>query len=341
MDDLLVHRGANRRGVTLVPLERRHAATHAYLALGYNVGVFMWTQFADEPLSNFIRAEGKINATDFVAAMNYVYIDPAGALQISDGPRESVAQIAYTHYIAHWPLFGTAPPPHLIGHSLGSQLVVYLSELVLTSSPEGVVPRRVTLLDPVFSDSAKPYLLRNNCGLDVASVLGCYMGHLTTAGVAVELYRASFINRCIFSSDNNAQMVMHSAAVALKFTEWGSTNDGYCWNSDLLTHFTSKNVQHLAKQIYEQHRVVIEWYLRSGLEPSAPRICRRRTVGGKEVCDPTRTAAPSGGMADADILAWATAEPKQCFYQFLGVSTKNASPSDDLFYVDDCFAFNK
>lgn len=316
-------------------------AVAAYLALGYNVGVFQWTQFADEPLTNFIRAEGKINATDFVAAMNYVYMTPDDTLQVADGPGESVTQIAYAHYIAHWPIGTDIPAPHIIGHSLGSQLVVYLAEIILTSDPEATLPRRVTLLDPVFSDSAKPYLMRNNCGLDIPSVLGCYMGHLVDAEIAVDLYRASFINRCIFSSDNNVQMVMHSAAVALKLTEWGSMNDGYCWNSDLLTHFTTARIGNLAKQISEQHRAVIEWYLRSGLESSVPRICRKRTVGGKEVCDPTRTAAPSGAMSDEDVLGWATGDPKQCFYQFLGPSTKNASPSDDLFYVDDCFAFNK
>lgn len=312
-------------------------AALAYLGLGYNFGVFLWTQFADEPLTNFIRAEGKLNATDFVAAMNYVYIDKNGDLEISDGPAESVSQLAYIHYLAHWGPGLNPNPPHIIGHSLGSQLVVYLAETILTGGGSALLPRRVTLLDPVFSDSAKPYLRRNNCGLDISSVLGCYMGQLVDAGVAVELYRSSFINRCIFSSDNNAQMVLHSAAVALKLTKWGSVNEGYCWNSDLLSHFSSSKVEHLGRQITEQHRAVIEWYIRSGLEASAPRICKKRG----DQCDPTRTMAPSGAASDEDILRWAREDPKKCFFQFPGLSTKNSDPSDDLFYVDDCFAFNK
>jgi hypothetical protein len=56
-------------------------------------------------------------------------------------------------------------------------------------------------------------------------------------------------------------------------------------------------------------------------------------------------------MPTADVLDWATrmvavsgnpgGGAKACFYQFDEyASTRSVSPSDDLFFVDDCFRFN-
>lgn len=311
-----------------------HPAVIAHLLLGRNVGVFQWVQFADEPLTNFIRAEGKIDATDFVGAMEYVYIDAAtNETRLGDGPSVSVSQQAAEHFRAH----GFQERVHLIGHSLGTQLVVYLAhKLVIETSPEtrGRVDR-VTMLDPVFSDSAKPYLHRNACGQDVASVLGCYMRQLLDAGVAVELYRASFINRCIFSSENNALMTNNSAAVALRLTEWGAVKDGYCWNADLLSHITPKTINRLVVQLYNQHRAVIGWYVRSGLAERVPRICIREGSG---LCRPQRAAAVTALMPDSQVLMWANSD--SCLMQFDDRGTRNSDPSDDLFYTEACASFN-
>lgn len=330
------------------------AAVSEYLRLGKNVGVFQWTQLADEPLTNFIRAEGKLDAVDFVASTEYVYLDSAGTQHVADAPRKSVSQIAYEHYQALFPpeppsspLLPAPPTPspsphiHIIGHSLGAQLVVYLAEKIMRGGRARTpLVNRVTMLDPVFSDSAKPYFQRNPCGKDVATVLGCYMGQLRDAGVAVELYRASFINRCIFSSENNALMVNNSAAVALRLTEWGSVKDGYCWNSDLMAHPSVSRIENLGKQLYNQHRAVIEWYIKSSLGGSPPHLCLKGGGGGGggKTCARTRTMAVSGLMTDKEILRWAGSN--DCSYQFEDGGAKNSDPTDDLFYVNGCDQFN-
>jgi pimeloyl-ACP methyl ester carboxylesterase len=306
-------------------------AVLAHLGLGRNVGVFQWIQLADEPITNFIRAEGKLDAIDFVDGTRYVYIDEAGRPQTADGPLVSVSETAYQHYLAHWTGGAGQPRVHLIGHSLGAQLVVYLAQKVVAGGRARV--DRVTMLDPVYSDSAKPYLARNLCGVDIASVLGCYLGLLRDAGVAVDLYRASFINRCIFSSENNAQMINNSAAVSLTFAEWGDARDGYCWNEHLMTHMTVHNLKGLGRQISNQHAAVVTWYVRSGLS-KPPAVCMRKGAA----CERTRTSAVSGAMSDADVLRWAGRG--ECMYQYANAGTKNADPVDDLFYLADCANFN-
>jgi len=304
--------------------------------LGRNIGVFQWVQLADEPLSNFIRAEGKIQSTDYVGGTEYLYIDRAsGSIKVADGPLFSVADIAHAHFRAHWPSEVEAGRVHIVGHSLGAQLVVHLAKKLIDDGFGRENLRRVTMLDPVFSDSAKPFFHDNVCGREDSAVLGCYMSLLLAADIAVELYRASFINRCIFSSENNALMVNNSAAVALKFTQWGSVQDGYCWNADLLSHVSPHSVHSLVTQLYNQHRAAIEWYVKSRLGGAAPRICVKRGTSG---CDKTRAPAISGMSSDEDVLRWARGE--SCLFQYVDKGSKNADPSDDLFYVSPCEKFN-
>jgi len=322
-----------------------------WLALGYNFGVFEWTQFADEPLSNFMRAEGKLNATDFLSGTEYLYVDPHKNLAPpADGPRKSVAQYLYEHYVDHFPAAegsegSEVAGPRIYAHSLGTQLIVFFTELLITDTGapnKAQPPDRIALLDPVFSVEAKPYFVGNPCGRDTSDVLGCYMAQILARGIAVELYRSSFINRCIFSSENNAPMVANSAAAALKFNEWGTQKEGYCWNSELLSHFNRGNINKLSNQLYNQHKSVIGWYLASFITPNPPRICIKKD---DNRCDATRSLALSAAMPTADVLEWAhttiKSGMKACFYQFDEyASTRSVSPSDDLFFVDDCFRFN-
>lgn len=308
----------------------------AEILLGRNIGVFQWVQLADEPLSNFIRAEAKIKSVDYVGGTEYLYVDrDSGSTRVADGPLIPVAELAHAHFLAHWPFAvnSSAGRVHIVGHSLGAQLVVHLAKHIVDAGRGPL--RRVTMLDPVFSDSAKPFYHNNPCGRDDAAVLGCYMGLILAADVAIELYRASFINRCIFSSENNAVMVNNSAAVALKLTQWGSVNDGYCWNADLLSHMTPHSVHALVTQLYNQHRAAVEWYVKSRVGGAAPRVCVRR---GESACDKTRAAAVSGMMSDEDVLRWARGS--NCLFQFVDKGSKNADPYDDSFFAAPCERFN-
>lgn len=314
-----------------------HPAVKSHLLLGRNFGVFQWVQFADEPLTNFIRAEGKIDDTEFVGGTKYVYLTHENISKVADGPDKTVSQVAFEHYRGH----NFQARVHIIGHSLGSQLVVYLGHKIISAPNTTDHPRprldRVTMLDPVFSDSAKSYLNRNLCGTDIASVLGCYMRLLLDQNVAVELYRASFINRCIFSSEDNALMTNNSAAVALRLTQWGSTKQGYCWNPNLLSHVSPESINQLIVQLYNQHRAVIEWYVRSSVSINPPRICIRDEKK-PSICKVQKSPSVNALMSDDKVIKWANTD--SCLFQFEDRGALNANPSDDLFYTESCSKFN-
>jgi hypothetical protein len=141
-------------------------------------------------------------------------------------------------------------------------------------------------------------------------------------------------------------MVENAAAAALKFNEWGTQKEGYCWNAELMSHMTKTNINRLSNQLYQQHRSVVGWYLASFITPNPPRICVRKS---DNRCDPTRSLALSAAMPTDEVLVWARrtvpvsggGSAKACFYQFDDyASTRSVTPADDLFFVDSCFHFN-
>ena len=317
-----------------------HPAVQAHVSLGKNVGVFQWTQFADEPITNFIRAEAKLVTSDFVSHMEYLYEDSDGSIKVADSAYNSVVDVAFEQYLLHAPFESRV---HFIGHSLGTQLVVYLAHKIVQHNEEksevpGFVPvrlDRVTMLDPVYSDADKPYNRRNTCGNDNSSVLGCYMHLILKSGIAIDMYRATFINRCIFSSEDDALMAYNSAAVGLKLTAYGSIKSGDCRNIDLFSHLSPKELSALGSQLKNQHRDVIAWFVSSFFTDSPPKICVKNKKG---ICKPTEAPSVHALMSDADVLEWARSN--KCLIQLDNAGTKNYDPSDDLFFVSDCQNFN-
>ena len=328
-----------------------------WLKLGWNVGVFQWAQYADEPLSNFERAEAKVWTPRYFMNMKYTYLDEHGNLAVGEGSMtESVSEI-FARQLAH--TFGILTEAaraelRLVGHSLGSQLVIRTAYLLLQRAAAGIatiMPGRVAALDPVFSPFRHAYLLQEACGETVLDDLGCYITALATAGVAPEIYRSSSINRCIESAEYNPALLGESAYEHLRLNAQGEQSEGYCRNSELFNDPANfpKRVSALINQVYYQHVSVVPYYMLSLYSP--PHTCGfagggTPSHGSHATCTATKNLALSAAMPTAQVLYWHNrtneSGEKLCFHQYdngdrstVG-STMTLDPGDDLFYIASC-----
>jgi hypothetical protein len=153
---------------------------------GWNVGMFYWTQFADDVqgkhLSDFVRAitypEMKIYSSQNKGGMRWAYLDSKGKPAFcykgkkncatlpmnTSGHPDSVSELAYYAYINAFPK-GYNKPIRITGQSLGTQLAIQLAHKVLENHhmPQ---PDEVVLLDPYFT----PGFHHINVGDDTESV---------------------------------------------------------------------------------------------------------------------------------------------------------------------------
>ena len=153
---------------------------------GWNVGLFYWTQFADDvqgkSISDFVRAitypEMKIYSSQNNAGMRWAYINRHGKPDFcyhgkkncvslpmtSSGHPVSVSELAYYAYINAFPK-GYDQPIRISGQSLGTQVAIQLTSKIINNHH---VPRpdELILLDPYFT----PGVHHINVGPDRESV---------------------------------------------------------------------------------------------------------------------------------------------------------------------------
>lgn len=152
----------------------------------WNVGLFYWTQFADDvqgkSISDFVRAitypEMKIYSSQNSAGMRWTYLDSKGKPQFcyhgkktcaplptnSSGHPVSVSELAYYAYINAFPK-GYNQPIRISGQSLGTQVAIQLTGKIIKNHH---IPRpdELILLDPYFT----PGIHHINVGPDRESV---------------------------------------------------------------------------------------------------------------------------------------------------------------------------
>lgn len=151
-----------RYPVTKTSLSPNYNTLHDWK--GWNVGVFYWTQFADE--QNVLDAEAKIYSTRGAQGMRWRYLNAnnqlayceAGALHCkmpvdTVGNVESIRQLLISDFREAMPTkissyHGLAL--RIAGQSLGTQLAIQLTAY-LVSHPALPQPTRLTLMDPYFS----------------------------------------------------------------------------------------------------------------------------------------------------------------------------------------------
>lgn len=331
-----------------------------WLLRGWNVGIFQWTQLADERLVNFVRAEARIWSPTYFADMRYTYLTAHGDIpRIADAPRNAtVADLFLRAYNGHAALLRPDVEMRLIGHSLGAQLVIRAAYMTLPHATRMQraapmrVPDRVALLDPVYSPHMPGYLANEACGQTIEGKMGCHIDDLARAGVAIEYYRFSFINKCIFSSQANSDIIRASAFSQPRIHIWGARPLGACYSHQLLSHVRAlaSNIRDIKKQMANQHIAAVPWYALSLIQP--PRRCiytdaapaNAEGTAPPSECRPIRSRALGAAMATRIVRQWAAPinGTKFCFHQFASDNTDENSPTltlspvDDLFYTKAC-----
>jgi hypothetical protein len=172
----------------------------AWLEDGWNIGAFVWTPLADE--SDVNDAEAKIWTTQATLGMRWR--TPDGRYVVGDVPDKAVAELFVDAYVAA--MKGQKNGAiRFAGHSLGNQVVTLAAKLVsdLVDAgrlPEVLRPKRVALLDPFWTPSAKDFLDGRTPG-EVAFEATL---SLIERGVLFERYTTSNFNDLAIGDANEA-----------------------------------------------------------------------------------------------------------------------------------------
>ena len=319
---------------------------------GYNVGVFLWTCFADERVMNFVYSEDQIYTTNGFVKMRYKVKDDKGRIRVLFAPQNmSVSDYFVEQWKFHFKEGRTYGPVTLVGHSLGTQVTLLSAYKIVKDDDISTKPDRLALLDAVMSPADKMYLENNPCGESISKVMGCMAKELNLAhDIAIEYYKSSFINRCLFSSNEFGDLIKYVAYSIVEQHYFGMHPLGSCWDKDLLHNID--NIKHygseLAYQINWQHVFIVPYYLMSIWIP--PHRCVASPD--EQNCTLTQDLALSAAMSRSEVLAWsrplAPDDPatKMCFKQYdecdiagrqmEGSSTMTLTSEDDMFYLKKC-----
>jgi hypothetical protein len=177
----------------------------SWLRGGYNVGVMYWNQFADE--GEVTDAEAKIWSTSGPRTMRWR--NSSGVY--SNGPTQSVGDLLFNSYKDNMAGY-TGNNIRILGHSLGNQLAIVVSKKISDAVTAGTInskllPKRVALLDPFYSNNAKSWLANQWTG----AVSRSYVSALKSKGVMFEAYRTSAVTNTIFVGDANTNLMKMTA----------------------------------------------------------------------------------------------------------------------------------
>ncbi|WP_234124845.1 cell adhesion domain-containing protein [Clostridium hydrogenum] len=169
-----------------------------WINAGWNIGIFYWNQFSDEPLVN--DAEAKIWSPSGPQGMRWRL--PDGSFQTTNTPNESAAQLFVDQYVQAMKGF-SGSEIRLVGHSLGNQMVINGGEIISNMVDDGKLPanlrpNRIALLDPYWSSGAKSYLGNKWTG----AVCRDYVTNLKNKGVVFEQYKTSDVDDFVVSDRN-------------------------------------------------------------------------------------------------------------------------------------------
>ena len=221
----------------------------SWIDAGWNVGVFDWGAFADEPF--VFDAEAKIWTTKGGAGMRWR--DEAGNYHEQRGPVVSAGELFYESYVQALADFSGAEL-RLAGHSLGNQmtasLLQQLTEAITNGDiPDALMPQRLGLLDPYWSPLEQDFLAGDTTGGRVREILE---QDVLPQGILIEWYRSSSLTDGKLISDANEelqtevvftelrprycgqadQVCKHDAAWQSYFLSFGSPPPPECERSD-------------------------------------------------------------------------------------------------------------
>ena len=333
-----------------------------YVGHSVNFGVFLWDQFGNNDVLRFVRTEDQIYTGHGFNDMGYVVEGAKGRTHMRDAPTDrTVPDYLIANWRFHFPNGRDYPRVELVGHSLGTQVVLrtayllYAREFGIDKKPDAV-----TLLDAVMSPGRKMHFEDSPCGWTVSLNMGCMARVLNlNFSVPIRYFKSSFINYCIFSAREDVDLVEYTAFAVAKFHMFGRHPLHSCWDSRLLgsVKHLNKYVDALAYQMTMQHTYIVPYYLLTKFFP--PYICTVNRTAEGQTCAETHSISLSAAMADADVLAWSRPPSghrgaKLCFHQFdehaAGVAhhanhtaedeetgpTMTLTPDDDLYFLKPC-----
>jgi hypothetical protein len=183
---------------------------YAWRQAGYNVGILYWNQFADE--AEVKDAEAKIWTASGPKTMRWR--NSSGVY--ANGPSQSAADLMFTSYKDNLAGY-SGSNIRLLGHSLGNQMAIVLTKKISDAVTAGSVnskllPKRVALLDPFYSQDPKSFLGNKWVG----EVCRTYVSELKGKGVIFEAYRTSAASSSGFIGDSNTGLMNMTAFSELK-----------------------------------------------------------------------------------------------------------------------------
>lgn len=204
----------DKNGVTY-----KHNNVKSYIDQGYNVGVYNWVQIADEEAdkrkwwhipSYPYSAEAKIWVTNFnlyKKPMRYRFSD-----QTFEFETEKTAPDLFVEKYIDAMKGYKGDYVQFDGHSLGNQMVLRSSDLLLDKAENGeidhsIVPDRVTLFDPYYSgnyDLNVNYKEDKNISLSVAATK--IANRLANKNISIQMIKSSQLTQMSAAGDINSDL---------------------------------------------------------------------------------------------------------------------------------------
>ncbi len=171
-----------------------------WIDAGWNIGLFDWGPFADEPV--VLDAEAKIWTANGPKGMRWR--DHAGSYQTAGVLNISAADLLYRTYLSALADY-RGPEIRIAGHSLGNQMATALvmrlvEDLGREDLPPHLLPKRLALLDPYWSPLARDFL---NGASTAETVRTDIEDDVLPEGILVEWYRSSSLTDGRVISDAN------------------------------------------------------------------------------------------------------------------------------------------
>lgn len=200
--------------------------TSAWRSAGYNTGIFYWTRFADE--SDVKVAESKIYSTTHNQGGLTMRVRTGASTYVASGLNKDAATLFYEAYKRAMTGY-TGNNIRLVGHSLGSQMVIRGAKLISEAIdrgeiPANLLPKRIALLDPAYLQNplpaGAPYY-----GKWTGEISRGYVDALKAKGVIFEAIRSSGSTSNGLIGDTNYEL--------MKKTAFRETKPWYCSAVDL------------------------------------------------------------------------------------------------------------
>lgn len=284
----------------------------AWIADGWNIAIFYWNQFADEGGPPPVDAEAKVWSASGPKFMRWRARD--GSYRWEPNNLKSAGELFFDAYTAALK-DNTSGNIRVVGHSLGNQMAVRLTKLVSDAITAGkigkhLLPKRVALLDPYYSEGEKSYLKGQNWQRTwTGERARDYVAELKAKGVIWEIYQSSLFGDLYLPGlvDSNPQLRLSTAYVHL----WPSyNNDG----------FLGLNIP---ANLKGNHIHAIRWYFTSYAYKTGMPTCQRKLWW----VERTAQLAPSAGVSDKVMI--------QYMNSGVGYNQIDGQPTADV--KDDCF----